>query len=126
MSDDKTYNQVDSATALKVRKQPQPGDVLDSIYRLDQPLGKGGVGIVYKAWHLHLQRPCAIKFLHPQLVSNAELRIRFHAGETLFTESSYKYTAQEIAELAATAGFRCTEQWIDSEWPFAESVCIAC
>lgn len=77
MSDDKTYNQVDSATALKVRKQPQPGDVLDSIYRLDQPLGKGGVGIVYKAWHLHLQRPCAIKFLHPQLVSNAELRIRF-------------------------------------------------
>jgi serine/threonine-protein kinase len=77
MSDEKTYNQIDSTTALKVRKQPQPGDVLDSIYRLEQPLGKGGVGVVYKAWHLHLQRPCAIKFLHPQLVSNAELRTRF-------------------------------------------------
>ena len=25
---------------------------------------------MYRAWHLHLQRPCAIKFLHPQLVSN--------------------------------------------------------
>ena len=70
-------NQVDSTTALQVRKQPQPGDVLDGIYRLDQPLGKGGVGVVFRAWHLHLQRPCAIKFLHPQLVSNPELRTRF-------------------------------------------------
>lgn len=70
-------HQVDSATALKVRKQPQPGDVLDGIYRLDQQLGKGGVGVVYRAFHLHLQRPCAIKFMHPQLVSNAELRTRF-------------------------------------------------
>ncbi len=70
-------HQVDSATALKVRKQPQPGDVLDGIYRLDQQLGKGGVGVVYRAFHLHLQRPCAIKFMHPQLVSNPELRTRF-------------------------------------------------
>ena len=51
--------------------------MLDNIYRLDAPLGKGGVGVVFKAWHLHLQRPCAIKFLHPQLVSNPELRTRF-------------------------------------------------
>ena len=70
-------HQVDSATALKVRKQPQPGDVLDGIYRLDSQLGKGGVGVVYRAFHLHLQRPCAIKFMHPQLVSNPELRTRF-------------------------------------------------
>ena len=70
-------HQVDSATALKVRKQPQPGDVLDGTYRLDQQLGKGGVGVVYRAFHLHLQRPCAIKFMHPQLVSNPELRTRF-------------------------------------------------
>ncbi|HNN54013.1 MAG TPA: serine/threonine-protein kinase, partial [Pseudomonadota bacterium] len=59
------------------RRAPKGGDVLDSIYRLDAPLGKGGVGVVYRAWHLHLQRPCAIKFLHPQLVSNPELRTRF-------------------------------------------------
>lgn len=59
------------------RRAPSGGDVLDNIYRLDAPLGKGGVGVVFKAWHLHLQRPCAIKFLHPQLVSNPELRTRF-------------------------------------------------
>ena len=59
------------------RRAPRGGDVLDNIYRLDAPLGKGGVGVVFRAWHLHLQRPCAIKFLHPQLVSNPELRTRF-------------------------------------------------
>ena len=32
---------------------------------------------VYRAFHLHLQRPCAIRFMHPQLVSNPELRTRF-------------------------------------------------
>lgn len=69
--------QVDSSTALKVRKQPQVGDILDGTYRLDAPLGRGGVGVVYKAFHLHLQRPCAVKFMHPQLVANPELRTRF-------------------------------------------------
>lgn len=29
------------------------------------------------AWHLHVQRPCAVKFLHPQFVGNPELRARF-------------------------------------------------
>ncbi|MFO0576026.1 MAG: protein kinase [Polyangia bacterium] len=68
---------VDSHAAPPARRQPQPGDVLDGTYRLDEQLGKGGVGIVFKAWHMHLQRPCAVKLLHPQLVSNEELRTRF-------------------------------------------------
>ena len=59
------------------RRQPQPGDVLDGTYRIDRVLGYGGVGVVCAAWHLHVQRPCAVKFLHPQLVSNPELRARF-------------------------------------------------
>lgn len=67
----------DSPANPSTRRQPAPGDVLDGTYRLDQQLGKGGVGVVFKAWHLHLQRPCAVKFLHPQLVSNEELRTRF-------------------------------------------------
>ena len=68
---------VDSHAAPPASRQPQPGDVLDGTYRLDEQLGKGGVGIVFKAWHMHLQRACAVKLLHPQLVSNEELRTRF-------------------------------------------------
>ncbi len=31
----------------------------------------------------------------------------------------------EVAGMGSRAGFRCEGQWIDSEWPFAESLLIA-
>jgi serine/threonine-protein kinase len=32
-------------------------------YEVQQVLGRGGMGVVYKAWHLRLQRPVAVKML---------------------------------------------------------------
>jgi L-histidine N-alpha-methyltransferase len=58
-------------------------------------------------------------------ILRAEFMVRFAAGETIWTESSHKYTAGELVELAQAAGFRCQAQWIDNEWPFAESLLIA-
>ena len=46
----------------------------------------------------------------------------FAAGETIWTESSHKYTLPEIAELSAASRFRVEAQWVDEEWPFAESL----
>ena len=45
--------------------------------------------------------------------------------ETILTESSHKYQAGEILEMAARTGFRCDGQWIDTEWPFAQNLLIA-
>jgi len=45
--------------------------------------------------------------------------------ETIWTESSHKYRAGEVAEMGGRSGFRCDSQWIDTEWPFAESLLIA-
>jgi len=55
----------------------------------------------------------------------AEIAVEFQEGETIWTESSHKYSAEEIVETARDAGFRCECQWIDEEWPFSENLLIA-
>ena len=37
----------------------------------------------------------------------------FLVGETIHTESSYKYTVQEFQDIADAAGFRANQVWID-------------
>jgi dimethylhistidine N-methyltransferase len=55
----------------------------------------------------------------------AELSVEFLEGETIWTESSHKYSATEIFQMASQSGFRCQAQWIDGQWPFAENLLIA-
>ena len=55
----------------------------------------------------------------------AEISVQFEAGETIWTESSHKYTAEEVVETAREAGFRCERQWVDEQWPFSENLLVA-
>lgn len=55
-----------------------------------------------------------------------EAKVNFAAGETIWTESSHKFSVSELDEFAASAGFRPKRQWIDEEWPFAEVFWEAC
>lgn len=54
-----------------------PGGILDGRYRLLARLGEGGVGTVYKAEQLWMQRPVAIKFLHKKVTASVEAVKRF-------------------------------------------------
>lgn len=56
---------------------PHIGRVLDGRYRIEDVLGSGGVGVVYLAEHIDLQRKVAIKILHEQLGELTELQMRF-------------------------------------------------
>jgi L-histidine Nalpha-methyltransferase len=49
-------------------------------------------------------------------------QIRFEAGESIWTESSYKFRRTEIIDLALSTGFEPRAQWADAEWPFAETL----
>jgi len=62
------------------------------------------------------------------LVSRRRQRVRIPAahlefdladGESIWTESSYKYRPEDVARMLERAGFRLMEQWIDEEDAFA-------
>src|SRR4051794_15515197 len=48
-------------------------------YRIGPQLGRGGMGVVYKARHIRLDRAAAVKVLTPALAHNDEFRSRFIA-----------------------------------------------
>jgi dimethylhistidine N-methyltransferase len=68
-----------------------------------------------------------LRSLRDQIVTipRAGCAVPFLNGETIWTESSHKYRAEDISGMARRNGFRCDSQWIDTEWPFAESLLIA-
>lgn len=46
-------------------------------YRVEQVLGRGGMGIVLSAWHLELDQRVALKFLSAELAESADAAERF-------------------------------------------------
>jgi L-histidine N-alpha-methyltransferase len=58
-------------------------------------------------------------------INAAELSVEFLEGETIWTESSHKYSLQEVRDMAIATGFRCDAQWVDEQWPFAENLLVA-
>jgi serine/threonine-protein kinase len=53
------------------------GQILDGRYRIIKLIGEGGMGEVYAAEHVHIEKKYAIKLLKPEIVSNAEAVKRF-------------------------------------------------
>jgi dimethylhistidine N-methyltransferase len=57
--------------------------------------------------------------LKKQQVHVGDVEISFNLGESVWTESSYKYTLEEFARLAATAGFNVEQVWTDERQFFS-------
>jgi L-histidine Nalpha-methyltransferase len=58
-------------------------------------------------------------------IPRARCTVSFVQGETIWTESSHKYRAGELADMGRRSGFRPLSQSIDREWAFAQTLFLA-
>jgi uncharacterized SAM-dependent methyltransferase len=94
---------------------------LDADFDLNQFAHVARINHETRSVEMHLQS----KRRQSVSIPAAEVVVEFLEGETIWTESSHKYSMEEIVETAGQAGFRCETQWIDEQWPFAENLLIA-
>ena len=69
--------------------------------------------------HLVSARPQTV------MIPRSGVEVRFGDGESIWTESSYKYEPHEIIDLVSSAGFASHGQWIDAEARFALTLFVA-
>jgi len=64
---------------------PRIGQVLLDQFRIEEAIGAGGMGAVYRARQTTLGRDIAIKILHPDMATNPEAVRRFHREARIST-----------------------------------------
>lgn len=86
------------------------GDVLGNKYRIDAVLGSGGMGTVYRGWHLGLNRVVAIKIMHAELLTD-DLARRFAREARAAASLTNVHTARiiDIDRLASGLPFMVME-----------------
>jgi uncharacterized SAM-dependent methyltransferase len=77
---------------------------------------------LWNAQHSRVEMHLVSRVPQCVLIRAADLAVEFTAGESIWTESSNKYTPARIAEFAAGACFTVREQWVDDDAGFALSL----
>ena len=85
---------------------PLVGRTLDQKYYLEERLGSGGMGKVYRARHLSMDRPVAIKFLHTRFSDDEAARTR------LLTEARAAVTLRHPNAVSVTDCGQTVEGWV--------------
>jgi serine/threonine protein kinase len=111
---DATLLQADTTIPSDSPVDPLLGRTFDEKYLLEERLGVGGMGTVYRAKHLLIDRAVAVKVLNQRFVENEAAKARFHreakaagrlqhanaVGVTDFGQTSdgYVYLVMELLE----------------------------
>src|SRR6185312_6009004 len=69
--------QADATNASPAPADPLVGRTLDDKYLLEEKLGVGGMGTVYRARHLLIDRVVAVKVLNQRFVEDEAAKARF-------------------------------------------------
>jgi dimethylhistidine N-methyltransferase len=79
----------------------------------------------YDTEHRRIEMHLLSRVAQTATIRKAGLVVNLRKEETIWTESSHKYNREEVVQMAERTGFRCAGQWVDLEWPFAQSLFIA-
>jgi tRNA A-37 threonylcarbamoyl transferase component Bud32 len=87
------------------------GAMVDNKYRVDSIIGQGGMGAVFKAWDVRLERPVAIKVVRPHLISDPEARARFNRESKIIARLQHPsiVTVYDYGNLADGGAFLVME-----------------
>jgi serine/threonine-protein kinase len=75
-SDERDLVRAQTDSDMAIIRLPAVGDEVAG-YRIDGMAGRGGMGVVFRAHHLHLGRDAALKVLTADLAGNKSFRARF-------------------------------------------------
>lgn len=80
------------------------GLVLGGAYRLVGRIGEGGMGAVYEAHHLRMQKRVAVKLLHSRNARHADALERFHREAMIASRLGHPHLVNVIDFGASTGG----------------------
>jgi serine/threonine-protein kinase len=88
-----------------------PGEILDGKYRVDRVLGAGGMGVVVAATHVQLNTQVALKFLLPDVLSDAQIVERFvrEARSAVQIQSEHVARVTDVSTLPNGAPYMVME-----------------
>ncbi len=93
----------------------QLGTVFNHRYQIEQVLGQGGMGAVYKAHDQELDRPVALKVIRPELASNPEILQRFKQELILARKVTHK-NVNRIFDLGEAEGIKfITMEYVEGQ-----------
>src|SRR6188472_3032273 len=70
------------------------GKVVDGRYRVLEVIGRGGMGVVYRVEHLRMGKIAAMKVLHRDLASDADIVQRFEREAHAVSQLNHPHTVQ--------------------------------
>lgn len=73
---------------------PLVGRVLAGRYRIDEVIGRGGMGVVYRVEHVRMGKLMAVKLLHGELARDREVVRRFHREAEAVSKLDHPHTVQ--------------------------------
>src|SRR5262245_5406645 len=100
-----------SGSVPQIQSPSLVGQILDGRYRLIRKLGEGGMGEVYAAEHIHIEKRFAIKLLRPEIVSNAEAVTRFRQEARSSSSIGHRniIAIEDFGQLADGRIYMCME-----------------